>query len=260
MADFAGSILRVEYPSDRPVAVLTLDAPPLNIVTIPTREHFAATFADLERNDAVRVVIVRGAGDQAFSSGGDIGAFLEATPEYLSHLAENVAAPERCSKPVIARLTGYTFGVGLEIALACDFRLATDTTQLALPEMRLGMIPGSGGTQRVARLAGLGRAADMVLRARRIPADEALRWGLLTEVVPAGELDARVDALVAELTQFSPLAQRMAKQALAASVEAPLSAGLKLEGQMYGFLRTTEDFQEGVRAFKDKRRPTFQGK
>jgi 2-oxoglutaroyl-CoA hydrolase len=259
MAEVPGSILRVEYPTDRPVAVLTLDAPPFNIVTLPTREHFAQTFAEIERNDAVRVVIVRGAGDEAFSSGGDIGAFLEATPEYLSHLAEHVAAPERCSKPVIARLMGYTFGVGLEIALACDFRIASESTVLALPEMRLGMIPGSGGTQRVARIAGLGRATDMVLRARRIPASEALQWGLLTEVVPASELDARVNALVDELVQFSPLAQRMAKQALNASLEAPLSTGLKLEGQMYGFLRTTEDFREGVRAFKEKRRPTFRG-
>ncbi len=194
--EYPNSILRVEYPAERPVAILTLDAPPFNIVTVPTREHFAATFREIEKNDAVRVVIVRGGGDDNFSSGGDIAGFLEATPEYLSHLAENVAAPERCSKPVIARLSGYALGVGLEIALACDFRIAAETTQIGLPEMRLGMIPGSGGTQRVARMAGLGRAMDMILRARRISAAEALSWGLLTEVVPLNELDARVNALV----------------------------------------------------------------
>ena len=258
--EYPNSILRVEYPAERPVAILTLDAPPFNIVTVPTREHFAATFREIEKNDAVRVVIVRGGGDDNFSSGGDIAGFLEATPEYLSHLAENVAAPERCSKPVIARLSGYALGVGLEIALACDFRIAAETTQIGLPEMRLGMIPGSGGTQRVARMAGLGRAMDMILRARRISAAEALSWGLLTEVVPLNELDARVNALVDELLALSPLALRSAKQALHAAMEVPLSAGLALEGSMYGFLRTTEYFREGVRAFKEKRRPHFQGK
>jgi 2-oxoglutaroyl-CoA hydrolase len=260
MTEYPNSILRVEYPEQRPVAILTLDAPPFNIVTVPTREHFAAVFREIEKNDAVRAVIVRGSGDEAFSSGGDIAGFLEATPEYLSHLAENVAAPERCSKPVIARLSGYALGVGLEIALACDFRIASETTQVGLPEMRLGMIPGSGGTQRVAHMAGLGRAMDMILRARRISASEALSWGLLTEIVSQGELDARVNSLVDELLALSPLALRSAKQALHAAMEVPLSAGLALEGSMYGFLRTTEDFREGVRAFKEKRRPHFQGK
>src|SRR5438876_3649652 len=245
MAEYPGSILRVEYPGDRPVAVLTLDAPPLNIVTIPTREHFAAVFREVEENDAVRVVIVRGGGNENFTSGGDVAGFLTVTPEYISHLAENVAAPERCSKPVIARLTGYALGVGLEIALACDFRLASETAQLGLPEMRLGMIPGSGGTQRIARMAGLGRAMDMILRARRISAAEAKEWGLLTEVVPLSTLDARIDAFIDELLAFSPLAFKMGKRALHAAMETPLSAGLTLEGGLYGLLRTTEDFHEG---------------
>jgi 2-oxoglutaroyl-CoA hydrolase len=260
MTDFPNSILRVDYPEGRPVAVLTLDAPPLNIVTVPTREHFAAVFRELEENDAVRVIIIRGSGDEHFTSGGDIAAFLTRTPEYLSHLAENVGAPERCSKPVIARLTGYTLGVGLEMALACDFRIAAETTQIGLPEMRLGMIPGSGGTQRIARIAGLGRAMDMILRARRLSAKEALAWGLLTEVVPLSELDARIDALVDELLTLSPLAFHVGKQTLHAAMEVPLSAGLAIEGRAYGFLRTTEDFHEGVHAFKEKRRPKFQGK
>ncbi len=260
LAEFEGSILRVSYPADRPIAVLTLDAPPLNIVTVPTREHLSAVFREIEQNDAVRVVVIRAAGDQAFSSGGDIRAFLDASPEYLSRLAEDVAAPERCSKPVIARLQGFTFGVGLEIALACDFRVAADTTVLALPEMRLGMIPGSGGTQRVARLAGLGRAKDMILRARRIAAGEAQGWGLLTQVVPPQELDRAVDSLVDEMLAFSPLAFRYAKTAINETLEGPLAMGLRLEGVMYGLLRTSEDFREGVDAFGTKRKPRFQGR
>src|SRR5438874_2206651 len=259
MTEYPDSILRVEYRSDKPVAVLTFDAPPLNIITVPTREHFGAVFREIETNDAVRAVIVR-AGGENFSSGGDVVGFLNVPPEYISHFAENVAAPERCSKPVIARLSGYALGVGLEIALACDFRIASETTQIGLPEMRLGMIPGSGGTQRVARMAGLGRAMDMILRARRIPAAEARSWGLLTEVVPVDQLDTRVDALVDELLAFSPLAWRLGKQALHASMEVPLSAGIAMEGRMYGFLRTTEDFREGVTAFTEKRRSRFKGR
>src|SRR2546427_433826 len=193
MTEYPDSILRVEYRSDKPVAVLTFDAPPLNIITVPTREHFGAVFREIETNDAVRIVIVRGGGEH-FSSGGDVLGFLKVTPEYISHFAENVAAPERCSKPVIARLSGYALGVGLEIALACDFRIASETTQIGLPEMRLGMIPGSGGTQRIARMAGLGRAVDMMLPARRISAPEAKEVGFLTEIVALSELDARIDA------------------------------------------------------------------
>ncbi len=260
MADSPESILRVEYRSDKPVALLTLDAPPLNVVTVPTRDHFAAVFREIEENDAVRIIVVRGAGDDALSSGGDIAGFLRATPEHLSQLAQNIAAPERCSKPVIARIAGFALGVGLEIALACDFRIAADTAQIGLPEMRLGMIPGSGGTQRIARIAGLGRAMDMILRARRIRANEAHAWGLLTEVVPLTELDAHIESLIDELLAFSPLAFKMGKKALHAAMETPLSAGLAMEGAMYGFLRTTEDFHEGVHAFTEKRKPHFQGR
>src|SRR5213078_773792 len=130
---------------------------------------------------------------------GDIAGFLEREPEELSRLAWNVAAPERCPKPVIAKLRGFAFGVGLELALACDFRIASDDAELGLPEVRIGMIPGSGGTQRLARLIGLGRAKDLVMRGRRIRAQEAHALGLVTEVVGADDLDAAVDRLVDEL-------------------------------------------------------------
>ncbi len=185
---------------------------------------------------------------------------MERSPEELSVLHKNVAAPERSPKPVIAQLQGYTFGVGLEIALACDFRVASDTTLLALPELKLGMIPGSGGTQRVARIAGLGRAKDMIMRARRIPAAEAYQWGLLTLVTPQDELEAAVQSLVDELLEFSPLALRTLKQVLNASQEGPLSSGLEIEGYAYGMLRSTDDFKEGVDAFYSKRKPNFTGK
>src|SRR5919108_243823 len=159
---------------DDGVATITLDVPgKLNRVSMVARGQLADVFAQLGRDEEIRAVVLRGAGE-AFTAGGDIAGFLEREPEELSRLAWNVAAAERCPKPVIARLRGYALGVGLELALACDFRIAADDAELGLPEIRLGMIPGSGGTQRVARLAGLGRAKDMIMRGRRVKAAEAL--------------------------------------------------------------------------------------
>lgn len=250
--------LRAEVDPARRVATIVLDDEPhLNRLPYPGRAIVAQLFEEFTDDDRVRVIVLRGAGDKAFSAGGNIAQFMETDPEHLSDLAWNVAAPERCPKPVIARLTGYTFGVGLEIALACDFRIASDTTLLALPEITLGMIPGSGGSQRVARIAGVGRAKDMVMRGRRIPAAEAHSWGLLTSVHPVSELDAAVDALIKELTDLPAPAMRAAKRVLNANQEAPLSVAMDLEGREYARLRSTPDFAEGVAAFGEKRKPRF---
>ena len=151
------------------------------------------------------------------------------------------------------------FGVGFELALACDFRLATDDVQLALPEVTIGMIPGSGGTQRLARTIGIGRAKDMIMRGRRVRADEALGLGLVGEVVPTGELDAAVDRLLDELRPLSPLALAMAKRVIDTAYDGPLHTGLELEGLAYGLLQQTHDFREGVQAFVEKRKPDFTG-
>ena len=245
---------------DGAVATVTLDVPDkLNRVSIAARDQLAAVFEELGADEAVDVVVLRGAGP-AFTAGGDVAGFLETSPIVLSRLHENVAAPERCPKPVIARLHGYVFGVGLELALACDFRLAAEGTELALPEVKLGMIPGSGGTQRLARLIGLARAKDMIMRGRRIGAEEALALGLVTEVVPEEELDAAVTRLVEELSALSPLALQTAKRVLNSAYDGPLQAGLELEGLNYGILRTSHDFREGVEAFVEKRKPKFEGR
>jgi 2-oxoglutaroyl-CoA hydrolase len=242
------------------VATITLDVPgKFNRVTMGAREQLARVFAELDGDDEVSAIVLSGAGD-AFTAGGDIAMFLEREPEELSRLARNVAAPERCAKPVIAKLRGYVFGVGLELALACDFRIAADDVELALPEVRLGMIPGSGGTQRLARMIGLGRAKDVIMRGRRIPADEALALGLVTEVVAAGELDGAVDRLIDELRRLSPLAVATAKRVLYQVYDAPLHVGLELEGYAYAMLRSSHDFREGVEAFGEKRRPRFEGR
>ena len=251
---------RVERDGGRHVATITLDVRgKLNRVSMAARDQLAAVFAELGADDAVRAIVLAGEGG-AFTAGGDVGGFLERTPEELSRLAWNVAAPERCPKPVIAKLRGYAFGVGLELALACDFRVAADDAELALPEIKLGMIPGSGGTQRLARLIGLGRAKDVIMRGRRIAADEALSLGLVTEVVGADELDAAVERLVDELAALSPLALTVAKRVLNHAYDGPLGLGLEVEGLAYGLLRSTHDFREGVEAFTEKRPPRFEGR
>ena len=245
---------------DGATATITLDVPDkLNRVSMLARSQLAQAFEELGREDEVRAVVLRGAGP-AFTAGGNVAGFLETSPLDLSRLRENVAAPERCPKPVIAALHGYVLGVGLELALACDFRLAAEGTELALPEVKLGMIPGSGGTQRLARLIGLGRAKDAIMRGRRIAAEEALSLGLVTEVVPEAELDAAVARLVEELRALSPLALRTAKSVLNSAYDGPLEQGLRLEGLAYGILRTSHDFREGVEAFVEKRKPEFEGR
>ena len=157
MTEYDG--FRVARETDRGVATITLDVPEkLNRVSMAARDELARVFAELGDDDGVRVVVLRGAGDQAFTAGGDVGMFMEHDAEALSKLHVDVGAPERCPKPVIAQLHGYCFGVGLELALACDFRVASDDVLLALPELTLGMIPGSGGASRLVKLIGASRA------------------------------------------------------------------------------------------------------
>jgi 2-oxoglutaroyl-CoA hydrolase len=251
---------RVERDDARGVTTILLDVPEkMNRVSMAAREELAALFAELGSDANVRVIVLTGSGDKAFTAGGDIPGFMEKHPEHLSRLHWNVAAPERCPKPVVCAIRGFCLGVGLELALACDFRVCTEDAQLGLPEIGLGMIPGSGGTQRLARLIGLSRAKDMIMRRKRIPASDALAWGLVSEVVPADELDAAVDVVVDDLLELSPLALAVCKRVLNLAYDGPLHLGLQLEGFAYGMLRATDDFGEGVDAFVSKREPAWRG-
>jgi 2-oxoglutaroyl-CoA hydrolase len=249
---------RVEIDPARERADVVLDRPPLNVVSMPQRDQLRLVFEQLDDDVRVRVIVLRAIG-QHFSSGGDIKGFLEASPETVSRLAWNIAAPARCAKPVIAANRGYCFGVGFELSLACDFRLASETCLYALPEQRLGQIPGSGGSARLQKIVGITRTKDIVMRSRRISAKQAYDWGIATECVPDRQLEAATDALVDELRAFSPLAQRTAKKLLNDSEDAMLTTAIEIEGHCYSRLRQSDDFREGVEAFHAKRPAKFKG-
>jgi 2-oxoglutaroyl-CoA hydrolase len=250
---------RVEIDAARERADVVLDRPPLNVIEMGQREELRMVFEALSEDARVRIIVLRAMGEH-FSSGGNIAGFLQASPEHVSQLAWNIAAPARCRKPVIAANRGYCFGVGFELSLACDFRIVSETCQYALPEQRLGQIPGSGGSARLQKIIGITRTKDIVMRSKRIPAKQACEWGIATECVTDDKLEAATDALVDELRAFSPLAQRTAKALLNHTEDANLQAAIELEGQAYSFLRQSDDFREGVEAFHQKRKPVFRGK
>jgi 2-oxoglutaroyl-CoA hydrolase len=249
---------RVEIDAGRERADVILDRPPLNVIEMPQRDQLRLAFESLDEEPRVRVIVLRAVGEH-FSSGGNIRGFLEASPEHVAKLAWNIAAPARCAKPVIAANRGYCFGVGFEISLACDFRIASETCFYALPEQRLGQIPGSGGSARLQKIAGITRTKDIVMRSKRLPARQALDWGIATECVADSQLEAATDALVDELRAFSPLAQRTAKKLLNDTEDATLAVAIELEGHCYSRLRQSDDFREGVEAFHAKRPAKFRG-
>jgi 2-oxoglutaroyl-CoA hydrolase len=245
---------------DGKVAVLTLSRPEkMNTITWEMRGLMEEHFAVIDSADDIRVVVIRGDGD-VFSPGGDIPGFMELEPEAFIDLGRNLTAPARSPKPVLVAIDGYCFGAGLELSMSCDIRVATRRSQLGQPEMRLGMIPGSGGSQRLARYIGVPRAKYHILTGEPFSAEQAHAWGLLAAVVDdADALDAEVDRIVGTLLGHSPLALRVAKEVIDAGVDGPLATGIELERKAYSLLRATSDFAEGVEAYVQKRKPQFNG-
>jgi 2-oxoglutaroyl-CoA hydrolase len=259
MALTGGDVLLERSPDGR-IAYLTLSHGKYTVVTWQMRQLVADRFAEIDADKDIRVVVVRSDGEH-FTSGGDIAGFMEVDPIDFTDLGHNVTAPARSTKPVIAAIDGYCFGVGLEMVLSCDIRLATPRSQFALPEMNLGMIPGSGGTQRLSRLIGLSRAKFHIMTATRIQAQQALDWGIVAELHDDRDaLYAAVEKLAAKMANFSPAAQRTAKEVLDKGIDAPLYTGIDLERKAYAMLRSTNDFAEGVKAFGEKRKPEFTGR
>jgi 2-oxoglutaroyl-CoA hydrolase len=232
----------------------------MNTMTVAMRNEFPGFFRDFEADDQVRVIVIRGAGGKAFSAGGDVAEFLTLAPADLELWGDTLTAAERCRKPVIAAIDGYTMGAGLELAVACDFRIATLRSEFAFPEVRLGMIPGSGGTQRALRLMGMTRGKLFMMTGQRIAAERAEAWGLITQAVPNDGLDAAVGALAGDLAEKAPLALRTLKMVLNRGADAPLDTALELERKAYAWLRSTHDYEEGVRSFLDKRPPQYRGR
>lgn len=227
-------------------------------------EELADSLDTAERDSSVKCVVITGEGDRAFSAGADVTMFPKATPakaEQFSRLGQKVFGRiEEMAQPVIASINGFALGGGLEMALACDFRVAAEHAELGSPEIILGLIPGWGGTQRLVRIVGLARAKEMIMLGGRLKADEALRAGLVHKVVHFDQLRNEVKELAKKLSEGPPLALKYAKQALNFGTQVPLEMGLRLESSLMGLSFSTDDLKEGVEAFMSRRKAEFKGK
>jgi enoyl-CoA hydratase/carnithine racemase len=255
----------IGYDAGEAVGTITLNRPAVhNAMNETMRRELTRCFDALATDDAVRAIVVTGAGERAFSAGADIREFVAPlVPVQFREQRRRVdfrQAMERCPQPIIAAMNGLAFGGGLELALACDIRVAAADVQMGLTEVNLAIIPGGGGTQRLPRLVGRGKALEMILTGARIPADEALRIGLVERVVPTGEALKAANELARAIAAKAPVAVRYAKEAVVKGLELPLADGLRLEGDLSTLLRTTDDRLEGAKAFLEKRAPRWTGR
>ena len=250
---------------DGPVAIVTINRPDvLNALDSRTLDDLRHVFMDLAADADVRAVIVTGAGEKSFVAGADIKELAGQTPtggrEHAQRGQRVFSLIEAMRKPVIAAINGYALGGGCELAMACTLRIAADTAKLGQPEINLGMIPGYGGTQRLARLVGKGRALELLLTGAMISADEAARIGLVNLVVPAASLQAEARRLAASLAAHAPIAVGYIIDAVNAGLQMPLAEGLAYEAALFGLVASTDDMREGTAAFLGKRTPTFKGR
>lgn len=246
------------------VATITINRPDkLNALNAAVRSQFVTTLARLEENADVRVAIVTGAGEKAFVAGADISEFAgrTAVDQFRAMRKHAVfSAAEAFAKPIIAAINGFCLGGGCELALSCDIRIASERARFGQPEVNLGILPGGGGTQRLARLVGLGHTYKMAFSGEMIGASEALRIGLVEEVVPPERLMDRARELAAAIAKKSPVALQLIKEAIRASVRTPLDEGLRLETTLLSLAFSSADKEEGVRAFLEKRAAKFEGR
>jgi enoyl-CoA hydratase len=246
------------------VALVTMNRPEKrNALDGQMRCAFLGVMDRVRRDTNTRAVVVTGAGDKAFVAGADIREFegRSAVDQFrIMRLPSVFDAIERCPKPVIAAVNGFCLGGGMELALACDIRLASVHAKFGQPEVNLGIIPGGGGTQRLPRIIGLGHALRLILTGEMIPADEALKLGLVEEVVPPDVLLDRAVAIGEQIASKSPVAVAAAKEATRASMSLPLDEGLRLETALFQLCFSSEDKAEGVRAFLEKRAANFTGR
>jgi enoyl-CoA hydratase len=255
----------LELSGSDAVRVLTIARPAkLNALNRALLADLDAALHELAGDAALRVLIVTGAGEKAFVAGADISEFEGLTPDAArAYAADGQAVFDRLEGlqvPSIAAINGYALGGGCELALACTFRLVADTARLGLPETSLGLIPGFGGTQRLARAIGRQQALELMLTGRQVTAEEAVRLGLALRAVPAAGLLDDAYALAAQLAVRAPIALRLVRQAVAEGLDRPLADALVHEAQLFGVAAGTDDMREGVRAFLEKRQPAFTGR
>jgi len=246
------------------VLTLTLNRPAaLNAINLALARALAEAVRTVEHDPDVWVVVLAGAGERAFSAGADLRERAAMTPaqvrEVRATLVEAFAQLERCSRPTIAAVHGVAYGGGFELALACDLILADETARFALPEVSLGIIPGGGGTQALPRLVGRQRAKEIIFTARRIPADEAERLGIVLRRVPAGTVLAEAQALAQQIAANAPLAVRQAKRAIDLGLSLDPQSARLVEAEAYNLTLLTEDRNEGLRAFAERRPPVYRG-
>jgi enoyl-CoA hydratase/carnithine racemase len=259
-----GEFVTLETSDDeKGIGVIRLHRPPMNALNVTVQEELRAAALEAAGRDDVRAVVVYGGG-KVFAAGADIKEMVGMSYADMSARATDLSsaldAVARIPKPVVAAITGYALGGGCEIALACDWRVAADDAKLGQPEILLGIIPGAGGTQRLARLIGPARAKDLIFSGRMVDAEEALRIGLADRVAPAAEVYETAVQLVRPYVTGPSLALRAAKQAIDGGLSVDLASGLALESQLFAGLFATDDRIEGTSAFVEKRKPTFTGR
>jgi enoyl-CoA hydratase len=246
------------------VAVITVNRPDkLNALNTPTRRDILSALDKLERNEDVRVVVITGAGEKAFIAGADINEFagMTAVKQRAAMKGRRAFdAVEDFSKPVIAMINGFCLGGGCELALACDIRIASTKAKLGQPEIKLGIIPGGGGTQRLTRIIGEGKAMELILTGDFISAEEALNLGLVNYVYAPEELEAKTMELANKIAEMSPVALAMAKASVKNAARLNLREGLDSEVDLFALCFSSEDKEEGVKAFLEKRKPDFKGR
>jgi enoyl-CoA hydratase len=257
--------LNIKFEKKNQIAYIMIDRPKvLNALNMATMQELQIVFSAVKDHTDVHAVILTGAGEKAFVAGADIGELSEHSPvsakEYTHRGQAVIDAIEHLGKPVIACINGFALGGGCELALACTMRLASENAKLGQPEVKLGLIPGYGGTQRLPRLVGKGPALQLLLTGEMITAQEAHRIGLVNEVLPAGELIARAEAIAAKIIANAPLAVQYCIEAVNHGYDLTLAEGLFLEATLFGVCCSTEDKNEGTRAFLEKRAPQFKGK